>query len=225
MKKKENQEEQNDHIYVVLVRALTGLGKLARLTGGYEYTHIAVCMDDKQNRFYTFSRRKHGAPFDCGYMEETLDCYAYGRHHAVKLKVFKIPVCRENKEQIGKYIEKVSKDPEYIFNLYSMLTMSFLHGFEIYKAHNCMSFAGKLLELADSVGMSKPYYRYDIKEIDELLDNYLYQEAFFEKETIETKDYMEHVGIIKNLLDFIQLNGILIYRLIAKRKGNDEKQF
>ena len=44
MKMKEN---QNNYIYIVLVKALTGLGKFARLTGKYEYTHIAVCLDEK----------------------------------------------------------------------------------------------------------------------------------------------------------------------------------
>ena len=83
MKMKEN---ENNYIYVVLVKALTGLGKLARLTKKYDYTHIAVCLDEKIDKFYTFSRRKHYLPFDCGFMVETLDCYAFGKHKNVKLK-------------------------------------------------------------------------------------------------------------------------------------------
>lgn len=38
---------KNDFIYIVLVKAHTGLGKVSRvLSGGYEYSHIAVCKDD-----------------------------------------------------------------------------------------------------------------------------------------------------------------------------------
>lgn len=220
MKKKEN---QNNYIYVVLVKALTGLGMFARLTSKYDYTHIAVCLDENFDKFYTFSRRKHYAPFDCGYMIETLDCYAFGKHKDVKLKIFKVPVSKEKKENIEKYIENVSKDSEYIFNFFSMLTMSIFHGFKIYKAHNCMSFVSKIIEISDTVNMSKEYYKYNIKEIDEILTGYLYKEDFFEKKKIETKGYMDYVGLIKNAICFIKLNGKLIYRLIVKGKEKDEK--
>ena len=210
MKKKEN---QNSYIYVVLVKALTGLGKFARLTSKYDYTHIAVCLDKKLDKFYTFSRRKHYSPFDCGYMVETLDCYVFGKNKNVKLKIFKIPV----------YINKVSNDSSYIFNFYSMITMSICHGFKVYKAHNCMSFVSRIIELSESVNMSKPYYKYNIKEIDELLSEYIYKEDFFEKKKTETKDYMNYVGLIKNTLYFIKLNSKLIYRIIAKGKEKYEK--
>ena len=103
-----------------------------------------------------------------------------------------------------------------------MITMSFFHGFKIYKAHNCMSFVSKIIELSNTVNMSKPYYQYNIKEIDELLSEYLYKEDFFEKKKTETKDYMNYDGLIKNTLYFIKLNSKLIYRLMAKGKVNDE---
>lgn len=219
MKKKEN---QNNYIYVVLVKALTGLGKFARLTSKYEYTHIAVCLDEKFDKFYTFSRRKHYAPFDCGFMIETLDCYAFGKHKDIKLKIFKIPVSIENKEKIIKYIDDISKDKEYIFNFFSMITMSIFHGIKIYKALNCMSFVSKIIELSDSVYMSKPYYKYNIKQIDELLSEYLYKEDFFDKKKIETKEYMNYVGLIKNIIYFIKINSKLIYRLVVKGKVNEK---
>lgn len=220
MKKKEN---QNNYIYVVLVKALTGLGKFARLISNYDYTHIAVCLDENLEKFYTFSRRKHCSPFDCGYMIETLDCYAFGKHRDVKLKIFKVPVSKENKEKIEEYIENISKDSKYIFNFYSMITMSIFHGFKIYKAHNCMSFVSEIIELSDTVNMSKPYYKYNIKEIDELLAEYLYKEDLFQRKKTEIEDYMNYVGLIKNTLYFIKLNSKLIYRLIAKGKAKDEK--
>ena len=216
MKKK---EMQNNYIYVVLVKALTGLGKFARLTNKYEYTHIAVCLDEKLDKFYTFSRKKHYSPFDCGYMIESLDCYAFGKNKKVKLKVFKIPVSPKNKEEIEKYIKNISNDSKYIFNFFSMVTMSIFRGFKIYKSHNCMSFVSKIIELTDTVKISKPYYKYNIKELDELLIDYFYNEDYYEKKKIETKGYMDYVGIIRNTRYFIKLNIQLIYRMIVKRNG------
>ena len=220
MKKKEN---QNNYIYVVLVKALTGLGKFTRLISKYDYTHIAISLDEKFDKFYTFSRRKHYSPFDCGFMIETLDCYAFGKHKDVKLKIFKVPVSKDNKEKIEEYIKDVSEDSEYVFNFLSMLTMPIFHGVKIYKAHNCMSFVSKIIELSDAVDMSKPYYKYNIREIDGLLTEYLYREDFFNKEKIETKGYMNYVGVIKNTLYFIKLNSKLIYRIIVRGKDKDEE--
>ena len=219
MKKK---EMQNNYIYVVLVKALTGLGKFARLTNKYEYTHIAVCLDEKLDKFYTFSRKKHYSPFDCGYMIESLDCYAFGKNKKVKLKVFKIPVSSKNKKEIDEYIKNISNDSKYIFNFFSMITMSIFHGFKIYKSHNCMSFVSKIIELSNTVKMSRPYYKYNIKELDELLNDYLYNEDYYEKKKIETKEYMKHVGIITNTLYFIKLNSKLIYRMAVKGKYKNE---
>lgn len=206
-----------EYIYVVLVKALTGLGKTARFFSKYDYTHIAVCLDENISDFITFSRRKHYAPFDCGFMHETLDCYAFGKNKKVKLKVFKIPVSENDKKEIECFIASVASDKEYLFNFFSMLTMPVFHGFEIYKTYNCMSFVSKIIELSNAVIMNKQYYKYNIKEIDALLSSFLYKEEYFSKQKEETKDYMQHVCIFKNIYSFLKLNTKLLYRLLLKR--------
>ena len=213
MKKSKNQ----DYIYIVLVKAITGLGKFARKFSKYEYTHIAVCLNDKLDDFITFSRKKHYSPFDSGFMHETLDCYAFGNHEKIKLKIFKIPVTLDNKEKIIKYISKIENDKDYIFNLYSMATMPLFHGFKIYKALNCMSFVSKIIKLSDSVSMGKRYYKYNIKELDILLSDYKYKEDYFYKTKIENKNYMDKVSFASNILMFFKLNGKLLYRIFSKR--------
>jgi hypothetical protein len=98
--------------------------------------------------------------------------------------------------------------------------MSIIHGFKIYKAHNCMSFTSKIIEMSESIKMKNPYYKYNIKELDDLLEDYLYKEDYFKKEKIETKDYMKYIGPIKNTILFVKLNAKLLYRMIMK--GNKE---
>lgn len=205
------------YIYIVLVRALTGLGKFARKISKYEYTHIAVCLNDNIDDFITFSRKKHYAPFDSGFTHETLDCYAFGNNERIKLKIFKVPVSLGDKKIIEKYIENIANDNEYIFNLYSMATMSIFHGFRIYKTHNCMSFVSKILELSKSIPMTKKYYKYSIKNIDILLTNYKYKEEYFYKTKIQNKKYMDKVSFVSNVSMFLKLNGKLLYRIFSKR--------
>lgn len=209
--------KNNDYIYIVLIKALTGLGKFARRFSKYEYTHIAVCINKNIDDFITFSRKKHYTPFNSGFMHETLDCYAFGNNEKIKLKIFKLPVTIENKKIIEQYIKKVANDNEYIFNLYSMATMSLFHGFRIYKAHNCMSFVSKILKLSKSVNMTKKYYKYSIKDIDILLSDYKYKEEYFYKTKIQNKDYMDKVSFISNVGMFFRLNGKLLYRIFSKR--------
>ncbi len=214
---------KQDYIYVVLVKALTGLGKFARKFSKYEYTHIAVSLNEELNDFITFSRKKHYSPFDSGFMNETMDCYTFGKNESVKLKVFKVPVTSKNKEEIIKYIKRIENDKDYIFNLYSMATMKLFHGFRIYKSLNCMSFVSKIIELS-GIPMNKKYYKYNIKELDKLLSDYKYEEKLFNKTKIENKNYMDRVGILKNTAMFIKLNGKLLYRLLFKRRAMKKEE-
>lgn len=213
--------EEKEYIYIVLIKALTKLGKFSRMFGHYEYTHIAVCLDNKLEDFITFSRKKHYSPFDSGFMHEKVEHYAFGKNNKVKVKIFAIPLDGDDKLKIEKYIKKIENDNEYVFNLYSMITMPLLHGVKIYKAHNCMSFVSKIIELSNSVQMPKKYYKYSIKDIDKLLKNFLYREEYIQKKK-DDKTYMKRIGLIINIKLFIILNIRLIFRLIMKRNKNYE---
>lgn len=207
-----------ENIYVVLEKSLTVFGRLARLVDDYEYTHITLCMNDDFEDFVSFSRNRHYAPFDSGFSHETLDCYAYGNNKSVQLKVFKIPVSHQQKEKINQLIDRVEKDKDnYIFNLYSAITMNIFHGIRIYKTYNCMSFVGKALELAGILKTDKKYYQLDIKEMDMMLTPYFFEERKFEKTKVLSSHYMDKVSIFYNIYSFLKLNVRLIYRLIFCR--------
>lgn len=216
-------KKENKYIYIVLVKALTGLGKFVRIFSKYEYTHIAVSLDESLNDFITFSRKKHYEPFNSGFMHETLDCYAFGDNKSVKLKVFKIPVSNESYKEINEFISSIENDNEYIFNLISMSTMGIFHGVSIYKSLNCMSFVSKVISLTKKINMNKKYYEYNIKELDNLLSDYFYKEELFYKKKIINKSYMDRVSIFKNIKGFLSINTKLIYRLLYKRNDNYDK--
>lgn len=170
-----------NHIYIVLIKAHTGLGKLAKKITGYDYTHIAVCLDRSFTDFVTYSRRRHYLPLDAGFMHEYRDYYAYGRYERVRIKAFEIPVSDNHYYDVTAFIRQCENDKEQIFNLFSMITMPIAHGFEIYKAHNCMSFTAKVIKLSCAVKMEKPYYKYSIKDMDTLLSDYKFFEGFLKR--------------------------------------------
>lgn len=202
-------------IYIVLIKAMTGLGRFSRKLFGYEYTHIAVSLTDELCDFVTFSRRRHYTPFDAGFMHEKREHYAFGKYDSAQVKVFKIPVTEDIYNRIVNFVNEVENDSDYVFNFYSMLTMPVIHGFKIYKSYNCMSFVGRILELTGEISMDRKYYRYSIKEFDRLLEGFE-NSTFNLKKSSDDIDYMSKAGIFKNIGQYIVLNAILTYRLIFK---------
>lgn len=205
------------YIYIVLIKALTGLGSIGRSLTKYPYTHIAVSLDETWTDFLSFSRKKHYGPFHAGFMHEKRSHYAFGRHEQFACRVFRVPVPEKNYSEILDFLEKCEKDKDYVFNLYSMLTMPVFHGFRIYKAYNCMSFTGRILKISGCVPMEKPYYQYTIPQMDALLEPYFYFEGCLQKEE-EDASYMKKDEIFKSIFYFAALNWKLSTRLIWKRK-------
>ncbi|MBQ7013748.1 MAG: hypothetical protein IJN11_07555 [Oscillospiraceae bacterium] len=164
-------------IYICLVAAHTGLGQCVRRFSDYPYTHIAVSLDASLTDFVTYSRRRHSLPLDAGFMHEYRDYYAFGAHRSVRMKVFALPVSEAAYARILRFIHDCETDEAQMFNLFSMVTMPVVHGFRIEKTHNCMSFTARILALSGAVQMDKPYWRYDIREMDALLTPYFWREG------------------------------------------------
>lgn len=180
------------NIYIVLIKAHTLLGSAARKIMRYEYTHIAVCLDNSLTDFISFSRRRHYLPFDAGFMHEKRDFYAFGKHKDFKAKVFQINVTEEDFLKTMKFIHICENDKKIVFNFLSMLTMPVFHGINICKAYNCMSFTAKVLELS-GVHLTKPFYKYSIRDIDKLLSG----KCIFEGKVprIPSPEYEEYMKI------------------------------
>ncbi len=206
------------NIYIVLINAHTGFGNVARLVTKYEYTHAAVCLDRKLEDFITYSRRRHYLPFDAGFMHEKRDFYAFGSHKQVKIKLFRLPVDEAHYMNVIKFIHECENDHEQMFNMFSMITMPIIHGFEIYKSHNCMSFVTHIAELSGAVTIKKSCYRYNIKEIDELLNKYFIKEGYLKRKNSEEYTcYMEKPPLSDYLYYGAQMIFGLAKRMIASK--------
>ena len=201
------------HINIVLVKSLTILGKMARLRDPYEYTHISMSFEENPGDFVSFARRKHFAPFDAGFVHETVSDYAFGKNSEVKLKVYSLPVTEKQYQRITAYVKYLEQDPELIFNFYGM----FRPGFRVWKAYNCMSFIGRILSMAE-LPMDRRFDSYTIPQMEELLENAGFhgKEVYREKEGRESPGYMNRVGLMVNLFFFFKLNLTLIKRRIQR---------
>ncbi len=205
-------------IYIVLIKAHTGLGGAARWLTGYPYTHIAVSLDGSLRDFISFSRRYHNFPFEAGFTHEYRDYYAFGDHADFGAKVFKLNVGEQAYRKILAFIDEREKGG-YLFNLFSMATMPLLHGFRIAGAENCMSFTAQIIELSGVTELKKPYWKYSIKDMDELLSAYLFFEGKITKRpTDQHPDYMEGFSMGRYFKGMAKLVFPLIKRLITRKK-------
>lgn len=209
-----------NEIFLVLIRAHTGLGNAARLFTHYEYTHAALSLDRSLTEFVSYSRRYHSFPFDAGFAYEYRDYYAFGSHRDVKVRVFRLCPDDAHMEQIRRFLEQCERDPDEIFNLYSMMTMPLLYGVPIWKAHNCMSFTAKIAELTGCVKMHKPFFRYSIPELDALLTDagcLFFEGMLPRRKSAGYKEYMRRFEPVKYGADMCKLLAKLTYRLLLKR--------
>ena len=179
-------------VYIVLIKAHTGLGAVARHITGYPYTHIAVSLDRSMTDFVSFSRRFHNFPFDAGFTHEYRHYYAFGEHRYFCAKIFSLPVTDQNYSAITEYISECEHDSRRIFNLFSMATMPILGGFRIYRADNCM--------------------------LDELLSDYAcFEGKLVRGENFTDDEYMKSFSPLKYLTDMIKLISRLTFRAIFRR--------
>ncbi len=206
------------HIYVVLIESYTGLGKILKKFTGYRYEHIAVSLDKSLTEFYSYSRRQHHHPFNAGFMKEFRDYYAFEEYQKFYAKVFAIPVNDEEMARITEFIERCGQDNEQMFNLFAMVTTPIIHGFRLYKAHNCMDFTAKVIELA-GVPLAKPYYKYSIPDIEKLLALLPHKEGYIRR--IDSKDYDRYVeksDLLTGIREFAHVIRTLTHRLVFDRK-------
>ena len=204
------------YIYVVLIESYTGLGILLKKFTGYRYEHIAVSLDKSLKEFYSFSRKQHHHPFKAGFMKEYRDYYAFEEYQKFYSKIFAIPVTDEQYYDIKKFIDRLLNDDEQIFNLFAMLTTPIIHGFRVYKAHNCMDFTARVIEMA-GVKLNKPFYKYDIPDIEKLLNGYPMKEGYVKRlDSDDYEKYVEKSNIFTGACEFLKAVVTLTNRCLFK---------
>ena len=123
--------------------------------------------------------------------------------------------------RILRFIRQCETDPQQLFNLLSMATMPVLHGFPIYKAHNCMSFTAKVLELSGLFHMERPYYQYTIRDMDQLLEGTcIFEGRLRRKNSPGYAAYMQSFPLYRRIGSGIILTGRLVGRMLTHKGGN-----
>lgn len=207
-----NEEKRKDNIYIVFISANTLLGKTARNLTGYPYTHIAVCLNWKLAKFYTFSRRKRYSPFDAGFMTELRCHYLFENDKNIKTLVYKVPIDVKTAKE---FIKEIKNDNSYLFNYFGMILSPVMGGIKINKSYNCMSFTAHLLEKC-GIELPKPYWKMRIQDIEKVLERYEKYNITLTSDGMKDKRYARKTNLVLAPFYFFKLTAQLLKRMASK---------
>ena len=205
-------------IYVAFVKSNTKSGSLIRKITHWNYSHISISIDDNLKEYYAFSRLNYRSSFLAGFTKEYHSNYSQLKATPFEVAYYKIPISEDECKKIFLFIDAVSTDKEYIFNYPSMFTLKLIHGFEVCKSYNCITFVTKMLTFISCVKLTKKYYKYDINEIEKDIKDFFYKkEKITVTEPEENNPFYNEIPYLKRKALEIELFNECIYRWIFKR--------
>lgn len=207
-------------IYVAFVRSNTKAGKIIRKLTGWKYSHVSIALDKAFDKFYAFSRLNYQSSFIAGFTEEYKSNYTLLKETPAEITYYKIPITLNEKNKIMSFLDELSKDKEYIFNYPSMFTTTIIHGFEIYKSYNCITFVSKILSFISSVKLNKKYYKYDLNELENDVKEFYYKkEKFTINKSENTNAFFNDMSYFERKKAELKLLSECFYRLLFKKSS------
>lgn len=200
------------YIYIMISRTRTGFGRLLRYVGRMQYNHSSISLDEDFKELYAFSRPKHHALFTGRLVRETLDRYTLKKGHMIPVTVFQLQITQEQHDKIRCMIEEISQDPEYMYNLFSVLTYPITKGFETYKSYNCTEFVAHTLKELN-FPLEKPAYSYKPDDFLQILSPYIVYQGDIKgyMRCLDTDEqYFEHINIhmiLENIMGLFRIFG------------------
>lgn len=164
--------EQESAVYIVLSRTQTKFGRCIRTVARQQYNHASIALDAGLTQLYAFARPQRYAVLQGGLVRETLDRYTMGGRQPVPVAVYRVPVPPEDYQWVSETIEKMLDNPEYMYNLFSVLTYPVFRGFSVDRAFTCVEFVAYLLHALGYLG-EKPFCRYRPDDMIPILEPFL----------------------------------------------------
>lgn len=165
-------KHKNHYIYVVLSRTETRFAKTLRRFGKLNYNHAAIAFDPDLKELYAFARTEQYGYLTAKLIHETTDRYLINATGGIPILVYKVPVTEEQYAWVRNTVDEIIADPQYKYNLFSVLTYPVLRGFRTYKAFSCVEFVAYILHsLGYELGM--PAYRCRPDDLRLILSEYI----------------------------------------------------
>lgn len=206
------------NIYILLLYLPSGFGRLTQKVTKYQYTHVALSLDDNYTHFYAFSRLRAKTPPISGYIEEKRIYYTLGENIPIYTKIFKVPVSEDGYKRMLSFMKEVKEDSEMMYNLINMLLIPWFGGHPVYKAFHCGEFIARAIQQA-GITLHKPYYKYTPKLFNELLAPYFIYEGTLDNTSTEgaEDDFFEETTKMVYIGKTLYIIKELLYRQLFRK--------
>lgn len=138
--------EQVRHLYVMISRTQTFMGKLIRLFVRYPYNHVSLTLDPTLQRWVSFARFRKDAPLYGGYIQEPVERYLAGCA-SVQVRIFRLEISEERYRQLETLFEQAGSNQKngLIYNTFDAVASATGHHVTVPNAYTCLSFACQVL--------------------------------------------------------------------------------
>ncbi|MBQ4105833.1 MAG: hypothetical protein IJC86_05555 [Clostridia bacterium] len=161
--------EDKKHLYIMISRTHTGIGKAIRRFSRYTYNHVSLTLDPTFRRWVSFARYIHNAPLYGGFIVEPVERYlADGNGDDVLVRIFKVEISDEDYSRLTELFSKAGNlNSGYVYNIFDIVAASVKLRAPVNGAYTCLGFAREVLR--------KDYM--NIKALDEDLTPYMIYEG------------------------------------------------
>lgn len=135
------------YIYVVMSHTSSAFATLIKYCSRAEYSHVSLALDEQLDEIYSFGRLRPRNPFIGGFVEEDIQKGTFARFKNTYAGVYKVPVEKEQYNQLLELIGEFKKDPrKYGYNLVGVVALRFGITCERENKYFCSHFVAEVLE-------------------------------------------------------------------------------
>ena len=200
--------EQPRHLYVMLSRTGTGMGKVIRLFTRSEYNHVSLTLDGSLGSFVSFARYVEDVALAGGFVKESAERFLSGGQ-PVPVRIFQVDISPARYEQLNTIFSLAGKqEAGLIYNSLGALLSTWHLRFHIPGSYTCLEFASAILQQS---------FR-SLQELEHHLKSYeIYHGDLWDMDTDSgdrSDPYFTHRGFFRGAADtavhFIRLAGKLL---------------
>lgn len=216
------QSTRNDtrayYIYLVISETPTKFGRVIRKFAHIQYNHASIAFDENLRQLYSFGRRQYKNPLNAGLIREYPERFTLRRHSRVNVRIYKIPVSKEQYKLGKRRILEIRHDRDgYLYNLFSVLSFPLLKGFHTYKAYSCAEFSAHMLR---TIGFELDASRQNCTYTPEDIGDYFRDCLLFEGNLLDywtgapsvSNDFFGNPGFVRTMRTSSILSVKLLFR-------------
>lgn len=206
------------NLYIILSRTNTKVARTIRMVAKQKYSHVSISLEDDFSHIYAYGRPQHNAFLIGGLVEESLDRYTLRKDNPIPIKILKFKINDYQYMWIKNKINTMLRNPEYMYNLYSIITYPITKGIFVKNAFTCVEFAVYIMQHLGYL-TDKPACKYKPDELSEIFNNY----AIFEGEAREILPYISDDAyykkanfdlIVKSAYSFLKISKRSLFEFI-----------